>query len=138
MFEKSLKIQEKLSGDKHPKIAARYDNLAYAYELQKRYAEAEKLYKKGIAVLKEIGGKKYIDIVRIYGNLAAMYEKKGEYQQVLLSNFKAYNICFLELGLNHEKTQKRYNMLKNTFYKWNPEGNFEQWLEEKIKELDED
>ena len=134
MFGKSMRIQAKMSGYKHPGIAIKYDNLAYAYELQKRYAEAEKFYKKGIEVLKEADGKKYTDIVRIYGNLAAMYEKKGEYQQVLCSDLEVYKIWFGKFGLNHQKTQESYNMLKSTYFKCNSRGNFEQWLEEQMKE----
>lgn len=134
LFEKSMNIQKKLLGDKHPSIATRFDNLAYVYELQKRYSEAEKMYKKAINILKKLDEKNHTEIARIYGNLAAMYEKKGDYQQMLISDLETFKICLWGLGDDNEKTENSFKILKSTYFKCNPEGNFVQWLEEQMEE----
>lgn len=38
------------------------------------------------------------------------------------------------MGINHPNTQIAYKNMKSTFSKCSPEDNFEQWLEEKMKE----
>ena len=59
--------------------------------------------------------------------------QQDDYKKALDCCFKAYNISILKLGLDHPDTQRVYNNMKNTYSAWNPEGNYEQWLEDKMK-----
>ncbi len=47
LYQKSLELNKKIKGDKHPDIANEYNNIADLYKLMGRYNEAETLYKEG-------------------------------------------------------------------------------------------
>ena len=74
------------------------------------------------------------DIAMSYHGLAAIYRAEEDYQKAVNYFFKAYNILFLKLGLMHPNTKAVYNDMIMTYFEWNSEGDFNQWLEEKMKE----
>lgn len=49
---------------------------------------------------------------------------------------KAYKIQSSRQEWDCRDTLAMYNSTKETYLEWNPEGNFKQWLEEKMKEPD--
>lgn len=63
-----------------------------------------------------------------------MYESQEEYKTALTYYSKAYKIFLFRLGLNHPNTHIVYENMKLAYFEWNPKINFEQWLEEKMKE----
>ncbi len=50
MAEQLLALREKTLGPDHPDVAQSLNNLAFLYEDQGRYAEAEPLYKRALAI----------------------------------------------------------------------------------------
>ena len=54
IYEKSLRIMERMLGEEHPDTAKGYNNLAGVYEIQGEYKKAEELYKKSIRIKKNI------------------------------------------------------------------------------------
>ena len=70
----------------------------------------------------------------VYNDPACVYISRGEFQEVLDFCIKAYKINVSMHGLNHSHTQDSCEDIKLIFFECNPEGNFVQWMEEKMKE----
>ncbi len=115
-------------------VCIRYGKLADEYEKQRKYGKAEELYKKALRIKERILGEEDSSTATSYNNLARVYKKQGKYKNAFDFYFKAYKIFEYKFGLNNPDTQIAYENMKITFFKWNPEGNLEQWLEEKMKE----
>ena len=82
----------------------------------------------------KILGEKHPDTAISYNNLASMYERQEKFKIALDYYLKAYQILALKFGLQHPHTQFVYENIKAAYLEWNPEGNFNQWLEEKMQE----
>lgn len=136
LYKRVLLKCEEVLGEEHPYTVTSYSNLAAMYESQGRYKEAEGLFKKAMLIREKVLGKEHIDTANSYSNLAAEYMRQGRYKISLIYYTKAHKIFVSTLGVKHPSTQRSYASLKITYLEWNPEGNFEQWLEEKMKESD--
>ncbi len=115
-------------------ICLSYDELADEYEKQRKYVKAEELYKKALRINERILGEEDSVTATSYSKLAGVYKKQGKYKNAFGLYFKVYKIFEYEFGLNNPNTQIAYENMKLAFLKWNPEGNFEQWLEKQMKE----
>ncbi len=138
LCEKSLVIRERLLGENHPSTSISYNNLAYVYASQEKYEEAEELCAKSLAIRKRLVGGEHPSTAASYNNLAYIYARQGEFEIALAHYQKAYKIFLLRLGKNHPKIQKVYGSMKIIYLEFNPEGDFDQWLEEKMKGSDLD
>ena len=134
LYKKSLRIREKILGEEHLDTAKGYNNLAMVYGAQGEYEKAKELYEKSLRIREKVLGEEHPDTATGYNNLATVYEAQGEYQKAMSYCFKAYNILLIRLGSDHPNTRIVLENMKETCYKWKPDGNFEQWLEEKMKE----
>ncbi len=134
LYKKGLEIRKKILGKNHSEIADNYNNLAYVYVRQEKYKEAENLYKKGLKIHKKILRKNHSNIAIIYNNLAELYKIQGKLKISLDYFLKSYRILFLKFGLQHSDTQIIYKNMEATYFEWNPKGDFNQWLEEKMQE----
>lgn len=134
LYEKSLTIRESVFGEKHSDVAESYNNLACLYEVQGEYERARVLYKKSLEIRKMVLGEEHHIVAESYNNLAYLYEDGGEYGMALDNYLKAYKISMIKLGYKHPHTKIYYKNMEMAYTKWNPKGNFEQWLEEQMKE----
>ncbi len=135
LYKKGLEISEKIFGENHPDTAISYNNLGYVYDRQEKYKEAESLYKKGLEISEKVFGENHPDTARSYNNLAYVYDSQRKYKIALVYYLKAYKIFVFKLGLQHPNTQIVYENMEIAYSKWNPEGNFKQWLKEEMKEI---
>ncbi len=133
LYERSLEISEKVLGEKHPDTASSYHNLAGVYARLGEYEKAKKLYERSLEIREKVFGEKHPDTASSYNNLAGVYARLEEYEKGLDYYFKAYKIFISKLGLSHESTQIVYENMELAFKEWNPEGDFKQWIEEKMK-----
>lgn len=133
LYRKSLRIREKVLGEDHPATATSYHNLAEMYEEQGEYAKAEELYRKSLSIREKMLGDYHPETARSYNNLAVLYFRQEEYEISLTYCMKAYKIFVFKLGADHPDTKVIYSNMETVYKKLNPEGNFEQWLEEKMK-----
>lgn len=136
LCKKCLQIREKLLGENHQDTTNSYISLAVIYESMGKYEEAIELYQKSLRIREKLLGEGHTDIATIYNNLAKICKRQGKYKVSLSYYYKAYIICTSKLGLNHSKTQTVYKNFELAYMEYNPEGNFEQWLEEKMKETE--
>ncbi len=136
LYKKALLINEKVLGEEHLSTAISYNSLAVLYAIQGKYKEAEGLYKKALLIKEKVLGEKHPSTANSYNNLAELYYSQGNYSVSLSYCYKAYKICISKPGLNHPNTKLVYRNMQATYYKQNPEGDFKQWLEEKMKEIE--
>lgn len=114
--------------------ASSYINLAQVYKLYGEYRKVEELYGKALQIRERVLGEEHPDTAMSYNNLAGVYADQEKYETSMIYYFKAYKICLIKLGISHPRTQIIYENMRGTYLKKNPEGNFDQWLEEKMKE----
>lgn len=129
-FKSLLKINRERWGENHLYVAINYNNIGVIYEEQGEYEKAKEMYEKSLRIHERVFGESHPYTARSYNNLGAMYEKQGEYEKATTYYLRAYNIFKFKLGLHHSYTQFTYKDMEISYYKWNPDGNFEQWLEE--------
>ena len=60
--------------------------------------------------------------------------ERGDYYKTLDYSIRGFKILLSKLGHKHCITQKCFKNLCIAYIKWNQEGNFYHWLEEKMKE----
>ena len=136
LHKKALQIREVVLGEEHPDTAASYNNLAGVYDEQGKYKEAKELYKKALLIRERVLGEEHPNTTANYNNLANVYTSQKEYKKAVSYYLKAYKILVCRLGLNHPNTQIVYKNMQAAYSDWNSEGDFEQWLEEQMKESD--
>lgn len=136
LYKKSIQIRKEVFGEEHIEIAAGYNNLAGVYADQGKFKEAEELNQKAIHIREKILGREHLATATSYNNIAWVYEKQGVYEMALIYYYKAYKICVSILGWNHPNTQFVYRSMQAICCEQNPEGDFKQWLEEKMRETE--
>ena len=108
--------------------------MALVYKEQGRYEEAEELYGKALRLMKKILGERHPSTATIYNNLAFVYEKQRKYEEAEELFGKALRIWKEVLGEEHPDTQTVYKTLESLYYERDPNGDFDQWLAEKMKD----
>lgn len=133
LYKKGIGIRESVLGRDHLDTANIYSNLAELYMLQHKYIEAEEIYKEYIRIQKKVLGKDNYYTVIGYSNLGAVYVMQKEYEKALIYLLQSYKIALSELGLKNPQTNITYVGMQIVYYQYAPKGNFEHWLEEKLK-----
>lgn len=136
LCKKSLRIKEKWLGEGHLDTALSYENLAVLYGNLGKYIEAEKLCKKSLQIREKVLGEGHPDTAKCCSNLAKIYYWIKEYRMALDYNFRAYKFFAQRLGSEDSYTKNLYKNMDIIYATWNPDGDFEQWLKEQIKELE--
>ena len=136
LYKKSLQICKKVLGEGHPDTATNYNNLAGVYESQGEYEKAEELYQKSLQIREKALGEEHPSIAASYNNLAGVYAGQGRCKLALAYYIRAYKILIHKFGENHPHIQIIYGNMETAYTEYHPEGNFEQWLEEKMREQD--
>lgn len=135
MYKKVIGIRENILGKNHLDTANAYNNLAELYLLQHKYVKAKELYEEYIRILKKVLEKDNYYMVVGYSNLEVVYVMQKEYKNALIYLLKAYKIAVSELGLKHILTNACYVGMQIAYHKYASNSNFNQWLEEQMKEL---
>ena len=76
----------------------------------------------------------FIGMLNSYGGLVDIYMKRKNFEKALDCCLKSYKICLFKFGLEQRQTLIVYLTMKMVYFKLNPTGNFDQWLEEQMKE----
>lgn len=134
LYRKSLQIRMKVLGEEHPDTVLSYHNLASLVGNQGKFRKAEKLYKKTIQIGERVMGKEHSFMAISYNNLAGVYIEQGKIDMAIMYYCMAYKVFANKFGGDDPNTQFVSDNLEAIFREYNPEGNFEQWLEEQVKE----
>jgi CHAT domain-containing protein len=100
-FKKSIAIQEKVLGRKHPDYAASLNGLAILYRQMGQYEKAEQLYLESIAIREKALGTKHPDYAVSLINLAVLYRNMGQYEKVEPLYLESKAILEKNLGREH-------------------------------------
>lgn len=135
-IKKSLTMYEKSLGNSHSDTMSSYYALAWVYRKQKKYKEAEKIYIKSIQIYKNVLGENHFRVIDCYNSLALTYYEHGKLNDALNYYFKGYYITTFILKYMDLKVEIDYYFMKKIYEELDLKGDFEKWLEEKIKESD--
>ncbi len=131
---KSIEIQKNMTMDTHIDIATDYHDLAAIYGRKGDYRKAEKFIKKSLEIREKKLGKNHPETANSYNTLGLVCIAKKEQQKVLFLFLKAFKIWVSTYDFNLLNIKTAFDNMKLTYYNWKPEGNFERWLEEQMKD----
>jgi hypothetical protein len=77
LAKRALAIVEKVSGPRHPAVAANLDTLAEIHSAQGRYREAEPQYKQALAITEQTLGSEHPALVLVLRHYAGFLRKTG-------------------------------------------------------------
>ena len=132
-YKKALAIREKVLGKDHPDTATTYNNIAGVYSRKGEYDIALEWYEKALAIREKVLGKDHPDTATTYNNIAGVYSRKGEYDIALEWYICAFKIFFTKFRKFNETMIIRNNIL-HTYKASGKTENFENWLNQKMKE----
>ncbi len=135
-YAMALEIYESICGEEHYNTIRCIYGLAESNEFQDASKDQAKkvkeLYEKCLHLCKKMLGDEHSYTIKCYNSLAFLYNNSKEMQ--LNYFFKVYRFCFIKLGQNNLYTCVAYENIEKVYHKWNQKGDFEQWLEEQMKE----
>ena len=100
------------------------NNLAFAWDRQGRYDEAEQLYVKVLEVSRRVLGEEHPDTVGSMYNLACLYKDQGRYEQAEPLYVELLDIRRRVLGEEHPDT---LNTLIKLYEAWGKPEKAEEW-----------
>jgi tetratricopeptide (TPR) repeat protein len=77
VFTVALQIVEKAFGNEDPKVAIALNNLAFLYDAQGRYAEAEPMFKRAQTIVETVLGPGHPSLATSLENFTALMRKTG-------------------------------------------------------------
>ncbi len=93
-------------------MATSLGNLANLYKNQKRYSEAEKLFKETLKLDKKLLGEEHSMMATSLGNLANLYKDQGRFSEAEPLYEEALKILERAFGNQHMKTKTIRKELK--------------------------
>lgn len=92
-------------------LSGTYNNLAFIYENEKRYNEAEDLFTKALVISREELGGKDTTTADIWNNLGGLLYKAGKYDRAIEMHKSALDIRKEVLGENHHDVAQSWGNL---------------------------
>jgi tetratricopeptide (TPR) repeat protein len=104
LYEKALRIRQKVLGEEHPATASSYNNLAGCLNDQGNYVLALPLCEKALAIRKKTLGEEHPDTAASYNNVAGCLNELGKQALALPLYDRALAIIKKMLGEEHPYT----------------------------------
>ena len=79
-------------GERHPDVAASYNNIGLIYNSQGDYAKALEYHNKSLEILLSVLGERHPDVATSYNNIGLIYNSQGDYAKALEYIDKSYGI----------------------------------------------
>jgi tetratricopeptide (TPR) repeat protein len=76
LFLQALELRKRLLGEEHPSVATTLNNLAYLYDSQGRYAQAEPLYLQALEIAERQLGVNHPRTITFRENLQSLPEQR--------------------------------------------------------------
>ncbi|MDZ8261154.1 tetratricopeptide repeat protein [Nostoc sp. ChiQUE01b] len=118
-FSKAIKLQKELGLEKD--LATSLNNLAYLYDSQGRYSEAEPLYQQALALDRKLLGESHPDVATSLNNLAGLYDSQGRYSEAEPLYQQALALRRKLLGEEHPDVATSLN---NLAYLYDSQGRY--------------
>jgi tetratricopeptide (TPR) repeat protein len=110
-----LRIQEQASGLDHPDVALPLNGLASLYADQKKYEEADPLFRRALRIQEQALGQEHPDVAATLNNLAELYRVQGKDEEAEPLYLRAIRIWKLSEGPEHLHTALGLNNLALIF-----------------------
>lgn len=131
-YQEALKIAEEMP-EKDSKLLTRYyDGMSRICQEQGDYNQYRKLMKKELVFLKQWVGEDHTKVADYYMRFSEFYANDSGYSKAMDMLYKAYQIYLLKLGKSNYYTISAYDNMKNIYNFLSSDGNFSQWLENKM------
>jgi tetratricopeptide (TPR) repeat protein len=114
LYEKSLRIVERVLGKQHPDYATSLNNLALLHYSQGEYDKALALYEQALQIYEQ-GGKQHPYYATSLNNLAGLYQSQGAYDKALPLYEQALQIRKQALGQQHPDYATSLNNLAGLY-----------------------
>ncbi|MBW4594541.1 MAG: tetratricopeptide repeat protein [Brasilonema angustatum HA4187-MV1] len=114
-FEQCVSVVQSRLGEKHPDVAASFNNLAFLYYFQGRYTEAEPLHNKALELRRRLLGEEHPDVAQSFNNLALLYRVQGRYTEAESLYKNALELRQRLLGEEHPDVATCYNNLAELY-----------------------
>lgn len=107
LYEKELRIRERVLGEGHSDTATSYGYLAGVYEKQGEYDKAKELFEKSLTIYEKNSKENILYIAATYNNIALVYRQQGKDNEAKDLFEKSLAIHEKELG------EKSHSILEN-------------------------
>jgi tetratricopeptide (TPR) repeat protein len=112
-YEKAVELQEELKSDLA--LATSLNNLAFLYQSQGRYTEAEPFFLRSLSIREKHLGADHPDIARSLNNLAVLYKLQGRCAEAETLYLRSLAIDEKQLGADHPNVAISLNNLANLY-----------------------
>ena len=109
LYEKSLKISQKIFPSDHPHLATAYSNIGGVYKNMGDYSKALEVYEKSLAIRKLAVPKIHPDLATSYNTIAGVYMNMGDYSKALEFYERSLEIRKVVLPKSHPELAISYN-----------------------------
>jgi tetratricopeptide (TPR) repeat protein len=115
LFQRALKIREKVLGPDHPTTATTLNNLGALYLSMGNYAKAEPLFQRTLKIYEKALGPDHPNTAKVLINLAALYLSMGNYAKAEPLYQRALKIDEKALGPDHPTIATALNNLAELY-----------------------
>jgi tetratricopeptide (TPR) repeat protein len=98
-------------GNEDPQFAFSLNQLAFLYNSQGKYNEAEPLYLRSLSISEKQLGENHPDVATSLNNLAELYRNRGKYEEAEPLYLRSLSIREKQLGENHPDVATSLNNL---------------------------
>src|SRR5437879_11900022 len=102
-----MAIWEKTLGPDQPEVATSLHNLAVVYHDERKYAEAEPLYKRALGIWEKAGGMENPEAAATLNSLGELYRTQGKYAEAEPLHKRALAIRSEERRVGKERRARR-------------------------------
>ena len=131
--KKAMRIRLDIFGEKHPDVAASYNNVGCTYGELGEYEKELEYLLKALDIRRDIFGEKHPDVAASYNNVGCTYGELGEHEKELEYLLKALDIWQNIFGEKHPNVAASYNNIGTTY---GALGEHKKALDYKLKALD--
>jgi tetratricopeptide (TPR) repeat protein/transcriptional regulator with XRE-family HTH domain len=115
LYERALRILERVLGPEHSQVATLLNRLAAILDEQGEKGQAESLYKRALQISEQILGPEHADLAYPLHNLAGFYFDRGKYQQAEPLYQRALRIFEQTLGPDHSMVAEPLNGMADLY-----------------------
>jgi non-specific serine/threonine protein kinase/serine/threonine-protein kinase len=114
-FERALKLQRRVLGNKDPTTLRTMNRLGWTATLQGKYSEAEALLSQGLEMRRRVLGQNHPETLGSMNNLSAVYFFQGKYEEAEALLSRSLEIRRNILGAEQRDTLASMNNLANVY-----------------------
>jgi Tfp pilus assembly protein PilF len=116
LYRQVIANLERAMGPDHSDVAMALNNLAFVYQDEQRYAEAEPLFQRALAIKERVLGETHPDVATIANNLGSFYLNQGKYAEAEIFLLRSLDIREKTLGPAHPSVANALHNLAKVYF----------------------